>query len=722
MANAEVGSAYVTIYPQTDGSFSKQVGANIGNGVGAGVSSRAVAIGNVISSVVTKAATVAADAIGSVVGGAFDNFANYEQLVGGVDTMFKDASSAVQENAKRAFATAGMSANEYMENVTSFSASLIQSLDGDTARAAEVADKAMVDMSDNANKMGTDMESITNAYQGFAKQNYTMLDNLKLGYGGTKEEMQRLLDDAGKIAGTEFNIDSYSDVIEAIHVMQESMDISGYSADELTQKLSDMSLSGEELQKVADDLGISYDEAMQRMLDGTLSVSDAQVLLGTTAKEGSTTISGSMNQMQAAWDNFLTAIGDGGRTMDLSQVTNDLITSLGAVASNVLPAIGRIAQSIAVELPGIMAEALSGVPAMVRETVANAFGEDAGSLVADMFASLGSVAPAVQSSMTSITGVISQAMPVIQGVVAPAMTAVAESIGSAASTILTAVSGALAFADDNVMPTVTAVAEQVMPAVEEVASFVSETFGEISGFVSETFGDVLALADEVWPSISEAVSSAMGIVKTVVPPVWNTVKTIITTVMNGVRNATQTVWPVVSGIVTTAANTIKNVISGISTVVSGVTSTFNRIKSAITDPINRAKELISSAIDKIKSIFSGLKLELPSIKLPHFSVSGGEAPYGIGGKGSLPHFSVDWYAKGGIVDGATLIGAGERGPELVWPSYDPYMSKYAAAIADAMPASGGITVNLNYTNDADAATMARDIAWEIRRYELAGVF
>lgn len=156
---------------------------------------------------------------------AVDSYAEYEQLVGGVETLFKDSAGTVEKYADNAYMTVGLSANAYMETVTGFSASLLQGLEGDTARAAEVANQAVTDMSDNANKMGTDMQSIQNAYQGFAKANYTMLDNLKLGYGGTKEEMQRLLADAEKISGTKFDISNFADVINAIHIIQDDIGI-----------------------------------------------------------------------------------------------------------------------------------------------------------------------------------------------------------------------------------------------------------------------------------------------------------------------------------------------------------------------------------------------------------------------------------------------------------------------------------------------------------------
>ena len=202
------------------------------------ISAKSVAIGNAMYDMGKKAVTAFVDLGKS----AIENYGEYEQLVGGVDTLFKQASDVVQQYASNAYKTAGMSANEYMETVTSFSASLLQSLDGDTAAAAEKADLAITDMADNANKMGTSMESIQNAYQGFAKQNYTMLDNLKLGYGGTKEEMARLIEDAAKLKGL-YGADAalyankgvngdLSIIVDAIHTVQKEIGITGTTAQE----------------------------------------------------------------------------------------------------------------------------------------------------------------------------------------------------------------------------------------------------------------------------------------------------------------------------------------------------------------------------------------------------------------------------------------------------------------------------------------------------------
>ena len=227
---------------------------------------------------------------------ALSAYADYEQLVGGVDTLFKDSSAKVQEYAANAYKTAGLSANEYMETVTGFSASLLQSLGGDTEAAAKMADVAITDMSDNANKMGTDMESIQNAYQGFAKQNYTMLDNLKLGYGGTKEEMQRLIDDANALNAaqgnyTNYTIESFADIVSAIHDVQTEMDITG-----------------------------------------------------TTAKEASTTIQGSVNSMKGAWKNLLVGIADD--NADFKTLTEQFVDSLVTVGENVIPRINIIIQGL----------------------------------------------------------------------------------------------------------------------------------------------------------------------------------------------------------------------------------------------------------------------------------------------------------------------------------------------------------------------------------------
>lgn len=293
----ELAKAYVQIVPSAKG-----IGGSISEALGGEASNAGDKAGGTIGAnlVSTFKKVIVAAGIGKAIQHAVSEGANLEQSIGGVETLFKDSADTIKQYANDAYKTAGLSANDYMEQVTSFSASLLQSLGGDTNQAAESANQAVIDMGDNANKMGTDIESIQNAYQGFAKQNYTMLDNLKLGYGGTKEEMQRLLADAEKISGVHYDISSLDDVYSAIHVIQE-------------------------------DLGIT----------------------GTTAKEASETISGSLAAMKAAFSNVLGTLATGGDVTSALVALGDTIFTF--VTGNLAPMIGRIFEG----LPEILTHALS---------------------------------------------------------------------------------------------------------------------------------------------------------------------------------------------------------------------------------------------------------------------------------------------------------------------------------------------------------------------------
>jgi hypothetical protein len=301
---------------------------------------------------------------------ALNAYADYEQLTGGVSTLFGaqdmsleeyaksvgktvdsakadydrllQAQSDVLDHAAAAYKTAGMSQNEYMETVTSFSAALISSLDGDTVKAAQVADRAIVDMADNANKMGSSLESIQNAYQGFAKQNYTMLDNLKLGYGGTKSEMERLLADAEAISGVQYDISSYADVVEALHVIQTEMHISGISAE----------------------------EAAELVASGALTEEEAFARMGTTAKEAATTIQGSMASLGAAWNNVLVGIADD--EQDFDKLIDNLVSSAVTAADNILPRVETIIggmTKLVSSMSGVVSEAIVDLTAYIPDMI-----------------------------------------------------------------------------------------------------------------------------------------------------------------------------------------------------------------------------------------------------------------------------------------------------------------------------------------------------------------
>ena len=276
-----------------------------------------------------------ATAIGALGTKAVAAYADYEQLVGGVETLFKDSQDQVMDYANNAYKTAGLSANEYMETVTSFSAALLQSLDGDTSAAADKANLAITDMSDNANKMGTDMTSIQNAYQGFAKANYTMLDNLKLGYGGTQAEMERLLADAEKISGIKYDISSYADIVDAIHVVQTEMGITG-----------------------------------------------------TTAEEAASTIQGSFGMMKSAWQNLVTGMAD--PDQDLGVLVGNFTDSVVIAGNNLIPRIQELLPRIVEATTSLIGTVSEQLPAILG-TVLPSLVEGATNLVTGLMAALPSV-------------------------------------------------------------------------------------------------------------------------------------------------------------------------------------------------------------------------------------------------------------------------------------------------------------------------------------------
>ena len=318
-------------------------------------------IGKTVGKAVVAGTTVMAMGVGVMLKNSVEQYAEYEQLVGGVETLFKNSSNKVKEYANNAYKTAGLSANEYMDTVTSFSASLLQSLGGDTAKSAEVADQAITDMSDNANKLGTSMEMIQNAYQGFAKGNMTMLDNLKLGYGGTKEEMQRLLADAEKLSGVHYDISNFADITEAIHVIQKEMGIAG-----------------------------------------------------ATREEAMTTIEGSFNATKSAWTNLMTGMADS--SADFGQLIDNFIQSAAAFGHNILPrveiALNGVGQLIEQLLPPI-AERIPQILVDIAPSLIQAGANVLISLIQGIQTNMPTLMPTVMNIITIICNTILQLLPQI---------------------------------------------------------------------------------------------------------------------------------------------------------------------------------------------------------------------------------------------------------------------------------------------------------------------
>ena len=317
----ELFKAFATLILDTSEFEDKIKGAsstfkNLGGSIASGVGN----ITKVIGTGLVAGASAGATAIGAITKSATENFAEYEQLVGGVETLFKESANVIQGYAADAYKTAGLSANEYMKTVTSFSASLLQSLDGDTAQASEYANRAIIDMSDNANKMGSSMEMIQNAYQGFAKANYTMLDNLKLGYGGTQTEMQRLIADAAAMTDVQKELGvtvdassmSFGNIVNAISVMQSSMGIAD-----------------------------------------------------TTAAEASKTISGSIAAMQSAWSNLVTGMAD--ENADFETLVSNFVDSVATVGDNLLPTIDTALSGVADLIDQAFPAIMERVPAIISD-------------------------------------------------------------------------------------------------------------------------------------------------------------------------------------------------------------------------------------------------------------------------------------------------------------------------------------------------------------------
>lgn len=436
----QLGKAYVQIVPSMQGLASElrrafgdsmpdghKFGSSLGGKVVSGFGST-IKKGFALAAKAGIATISAASAgIGAIVKSSASAYADYEQNIGGVETLFKDNADTIVKYASEAYKTAGISANDYMQNVTSFSASLLQGLGGDTAQAAKIANEAMVDMSDNANKMGTDISSIQNAYQGFAKQNYTMLDNLKLGYGGTQSEMARLINDSGvlgdsiKVNEKTVNSVSFDKMIEAIHKVQTDLDITG-----------------------------------------------------TTSKEAATTVSGSLGSVKAAWANLMAGMGD--KNADLKNLIKEMVSTVKTFAKNILPVIkqalsgvttliSELAPDIAAELPQLVSDLLPQLieaGTQIFQALVKGISDNIGTITQAAITAITTIAtaliqntgPLVQSLATIIT-TIAQALPTI---LPDLINAIVEQI----PTVIQAVIDCMPAIIDGTIQIVTAIAEALV--------------------------------------------------------------------------------------------------------------------------------------------------------------------------------------------------------------------------------------------------------------------
>lgn len=594
---------------------------------------------------------------------ALDSYADFEQLVGGVETLFKESAGIVRGYADEAYKSAGLSANAYMETVTSFSASLLQSLEGDTEAAADKANMAIIDMADNANKMGSSMESIQNAYQGFAKQNYTMLDNLKLGYGGTQQEMYRLMQDAAKLDKTfaknaVFSLDSkgsltakYSDIVDAIHIVQTEMGITG-----------------------------------------------------TTAKEASSTISGSIASMKSAWQNLLTGLGN--EDADLSGLIDNLVDSAGTVADNVLPRVEQILGGIADGIGKIVPIIAERLPALFE-----------------------SILPPLIEGAVALTNGLVAALPALLEILLPQIPFIIEQIGLALIAVFpqllevcqtlfgqlwdyfslnllnTGVSfqDTLAFIGEafgiawGVLQTLwTTLGQPIFNTIVEIVTWLAGVFAQKMPEIQAFFQNAIAGISDTWNNHLKPAFQAIGdFLQYVLLPIFkNVFQIVIEPLIEHTFGFIKRLWeytlkPAFDGICDFLTGIFtgnwKQAFNGILNI---VTSIFNAIVNTISSKLSFARDVVKNAIDRIKGFFN-FQWSLPSLKMPHPYIKGSFSL----NPPSVPSFGIDWYKKAmddpiimnsptafGINKLGQVMAGGEAGSEVV-SGTDTLMNMISEAVA-----------------------------------------
>ena len=738
-----------------------------------GIGSSAIKVGKGLA----VAGAAAATAVTALVSKSVGAFSDYEQLTGGVETLFgaggrsveeyaqsvgksvsdiqgkydslMSAQNAVLENANKAYMTAGMSANEYMDTVTGFSASLISSLGGDTNKAADYANSALVDMSDNANKMGTDMESIKNAYQGFAKQNYTMLDNLKLGYGGTQEEMKRLLSDAEKLTGQRYDISSFADITQAIHAIQTQMDITG-----------------------------------------------------TTAKEASTTISGSWGSLKAAFQNVLVGLTTGGDMFD--QSLDALINTAVTFGQNIIPAIkgalsgvGYLIEGLAPVIgetipplindlaPTLANSAVSLISSLVNGLTQNAtqFSECLSNMIIVAVAGISTVVPQLldaaskivsnlmQGLTNSMPQIVNGAVTLVEGLVNGLVNNIPLLIMGAVQLVASLANGlienlpriidagvnlitGIISASYSMMPQIIQTGVQLVvnlaiglvQAIPQLITALPQITGSIvNGFMSINWFDlglqliksiwegIKSIGSEMWNGVKEKTSELWGGVKNVVSEKLNNIKSTYDAHGRGLKGATfaaiegvkeyyRTGYDAINQLTGGKLGEVVNAVGEKMEVVKGkfseafgnvkntVMTIFENIKNGITEKIsaavNKVKEIFGSIADKVSEVWGKIK---GIIKAPKIVQKGTVSIAGV--STPIPKLGLEWNAKGGIMTRPTAFGyangkvqmGGEAGAEAILP-LRTFWNNLSQYIAESNKGGNTITNEIKIVINADNKT------------------
>lgn len=537
---ADIGKAYIQILPSSRGLKDAIKGELMEESESAGKSS-GLKVTSMIKGVIASAG------IGKALISTLKEGGKLEQSLGGIETLFKENANRVKQYAKDAYKTTGLSANSYMENVTGFSASLLQSLGGDTKKASEIANMAMIDMADNSNKMGTSMEAIQYAYQGFAKQNYTMLDNLKLGYGGTKSEMERLLADAEKLTGVKYDINNLSDVYNAIHAIQGKLDITG-----------------------------------------------------TTAKEATSTLSGSFNSMKASFQDVLGTLTTGGDVQSAFSSLKETITTF--VSGNLLPAVSNVLKGVWGVLTTSLNEALPG------------FGDSLNSIVGSVTSIIGQIQTVIGEVLNSET------FQTIFSVLSTAITSIVEGISSFITYITElvtnfgllepilagVVAGFVAFKTAMLVTELIAVFNTLISASTTIFGlFNAVLLANPLGMIVVAIGAVVAagvMLYKHWDVVKQYASSLWEGLKSIFTSIKTFIVNIFTSLRTWQENNARAVQTFFINIWTGIKTFLTNTITGISSFIS---SKFTWVKNTVTNIFNSVKTFITSAWDSIKSTVTG---------------------------------------------------------------------------------------------------------------------
>lgn len=509
--------------------------------------SAAIAVGKTIATGLAVAST-AVVAVGKA---AISSYADYEQLVGGVETLFDESSATVIANAQNAYKTAGMSANEYMETVTSFSASLLQSLGGDTQAAAEKADMAITDMSDNANKMGTSIEMIQNAYQGFAKQNYTMLDNLKLGYGGTQEEMERLLEDASKLSGIEYDISSYSDIVDAIHIVQNEMGITG-----------------------------------------------------TTAKEASSTISGSLASAKASWQNLLTGIADGNQ--DVGGLISQFFDSIVTVADNIIPRIAQVMETLPQLITDLVPKLLGKVSEII-DTLLPVVVEGAVSLLNAIVDALPQLVTSILNALPALISGIEQVFYAIVDALPQLMTVICETLPILIPQLVNALVNMIVYL-------ATHIAEIIQPLIDNlpeiIIAIVDALMDNLPALIQGLVALVIGIVQAIPQIIMALIEALPTVIQSILEGLWNALPLLIEGIISIVGEIGIAIWDILSGFFTALGEWFSGLWESIKNIFAPVVEWFGNLFNSAWEGI---KNIWNAVVGFFTGIWDGIKTAFASV-------------------------------------------------------------------------------------------------------------